>query len=178
MKGLVEPVRPVWNDSSRRAGLIPHDQPIGHLVVVLPAFCPQIAPSGPFLPVMPVRKYCAVYILRFDLLHGMEEVIGSIPIRSTNNHIKNQQVTDMHPLGTDVIWCHLVSNRLSPDFAAPSRWRDVLFLIRLVRSRLVARPGIPLASQLVVDRVECGRHTLGDYLHILVGRGGCAHVPK
>jgi len=84
MKGSVERVSPVWNDSSRRAGLIPHDQPVGHLVYVLPAFCPQIAPSGPFLPVMPVRKYCAVCILRFELLHGMEEVIGSIPIRSTN----------------------------------------------------------------------------------------------
>ncbi len=32
---------------------------------------------------MPVPKYCAVYILRFELFHGMEEVIGSIPIRST-----------------------------------------------------------------------------------------------
>ena len=39
--------------SSRSVRLIPHDQPVGHLVVVLPAFCPQIAPSGPFLPVMP-----------------------------------------------------------------------------------------------------------------------------
>src|ERR1700691_974372 len=37
---------------------------------------------------MPVRKYCAVYILRFELLHGMEEVIGSIPIRSTD-HFNN-----------------------------------------------------------------------------------------
>jgi hypothetical protein len=64
-------------------GLIPHDQPFGHLVVVLPAFCPQIAPIGPFLPVVPVHKCCAVYILRFELFHGMEEVIGSIPIRST-----------------------------------------------------------------------------------------------
>jgi hypothetical protein len=45
----------------------------------LPAFCPQIVPTGPFLPVVSVNKYCAVYILRY----GMEEVIGSIPIRST-----------------------------------------------------------------------------------------------
>jgi hypothetical protein len=48
------------------------------------AFLSQIPPRGPFLPVVPVRKYCSVYILRFRLLHGMEEVIGSIPIRSTN----------------------------------------------------------------------------------------------
>jgi hypothetical protein len=33
---------------------------------------------------MPVHKYRAVYILRFETFHGMEEVIGSIPIRSTN----------------------------------------------------------------------------------------------
>jgi hypothetical protein len=32
---------------------------------------------------MPVHKYCAVYNLRFEPLHGMEEVVGSIPIRST-----------------------------------------------------------------------------------------------
>jgi hypothetical protein len=32
---------------------------------------------------MPVVKYCAVYNLRFELFHGMEEVVGSIPTRST-----------------------------------------------------------------------------------------------
>jgi hypothetical protein len=36
------------------------------------------------LPVVPVRKHCAVYYLAHDSYHGMEEVIGSIPIRSTN----------------------------------------------------------------------------------------------
>jgi hypothetical protein len=50
---------------------------------VLPAFCPQITPIGPFLPVMQVPKYCVVYILRFELIPDMEEVIGSIQIRST-----------------------------------------------------------------------------------------------
>jgi hypothetical protein len=50
---------------------------------ILPAFCPQIAPVMPFLPVVPVHKYCSVYNLRIDRYHGMEEVIGSIPIRST-----------------------------------------------------------------------------------------------
>jgi hypothetical protein len=39
------------------------------------------------LPVVPVRKYCAVYYLALDSYHGMEEVIGSIPIRSTNHFI-------------------------------------------------------------------------------------------
>ena len=46
----------------------------------LGAFCGQIAPMVSVLPVVPVRKYCAVYYLAY----GMEEVIGSIPIRSTN----------------------------------------------------------------------------------------------
>ena len=47
----------------------------------------------PFLPVMPVRKCCYVYNLRFALHHGMEEVIGSIPIGSTNNfnNLANEQ---------------------------------------------------------------------------------------
>ena len=40
------------------------------------------------LPIVPVRKYRAVYYLAHDSYHGMEEVIGSIPIRSTNNPIK------------------------------------------------------------------------------------------
>ncbi len=33
---------------------------------------------------MPIYKYLAVNILNPDSFHGMEEVIGSIPIRSTN----------------------------------------------------------------------------------------------
>jgi hypothetical protein len=43
------------------------------------AFLSQIAPIVPILPTQPTRKCCAVYNLRY----GMEEVIGSIPIRST-----------------------------------------------------------------------------------------------
>src|SRR4030088_1100175 len=38
----------------------------------------QIAPIGPVLPTQPSRKCCAVYNLRFNSFHGMEEVIGSI----------------------------------------------------------------------------------------------------
>jgi hypothetical protein len=34
-------------------------------------------------PVVPIRKYCAVYYLRFEVFYGMEEVVGSIPTRST-----------------------------------------------------------------------------------------------
>jgi hypothetical protein len=44
----------------------------------------QIPPIMPVLPTQPTRKYCAVYNLPEDSFHGMEEVIGSIPIRSTN----------------------------------------------------------------------------------------------
>lgn len=36
------------------------------------------------MPVVPVYNYCTVNNLRFRSQHGMEEVIGSIPIRSTN----------------------------------------------------------------------------------------------
>jgi hypothetical protein len=36
------------------------------------------------LPTQPTPKCCAVYNLRFHSFHGMEEVTGSIPVRSTN----------------------------------------------------------------------------------------------
>jgi hypothetical protein len=45
----------------------------------------QIPPIVPVLPTQPIRKRFAVYDLRFYSFHGMEEVIGSIPIRSTNH---------------------------------------------------------------------------------------------
>jgi hypothetical protein len=45
----------------------------------------------PVLPTQPVRKCCTVYNLRFDSFHGMEEVFGSIPIRSTNKSNNLQQ---------------------------------------------------------------------------------------
>jgi hypothetical protein len=44
----------------------------------------QIPPIVPVLPTHPTHKCCAVYNLRFDSFHGTEEVIGSIPIRSTS----------------------------------------------------------------------------------------------
>jgi hypothetical protein len=71
-------------------GLIPHDQPFGPLLKVCP-FLSQIAPIVPVLPTQPTRKCCAVCILRFELFHGMEEVIGSIPIRSTKS---SQQLSE------------------------------------------------------------------------------------
>jgi len=62
----------------------PHNQPGGPLVVYLAAFWQQISPIMPVSPTQPTRKCCAVCILRFDSFHGMEEVVGSIPTRSTN----------------------------------------------------------------------------------------------
>ena len=48
----------------------------------------QIPPTGPVLPTQPVYKSFAVYILARDSFHGMEEVIGSIPIRSTKHPLQ------------------------------------------------------------------------------------------
>jgi hypothetical protein len=56
----------------------------------LAAFWQQMLPTMPVLPVLPTRKYCSVNNLAFDPHHGMEEVIGSIPIRSTNHFTINQ----------------------------------------------------------------------------------------
>jgi hypothetical protein len=74
-------------------GLIPHRSARGPLPRNLGAFCGQIAPMVAVLPVVPVRKYCAVYHLGERPYHGMEEVIGSIPIRSTNqfNNLRDLQ---------------------------------------------------------------------------------------
>ncbi len=80
-------------------GPIPHNQPDGPLRVNLAAFWQQITPIGPFLPVMPVTKYCAVYNLRFNPLHGMEEVVGSIPTRSTNKILKISNLVSYTPSG-------------------------------------------------------------------------------
>jgi|GEM_PF-1620041 len=55
---------------------------------------------------MPVRKYCAVYNLEFEALHGMEEVVGSIPTRSTNDSLKNlfASAIIIHSFGFGSIW--------------------------------------------------------------------------
>ena len=44
----------------------------------------QIPPIMPILTTQPTHKSRAVYYLAEDSFHGMEEVIGSIPIRSTS----------------------------------------------------------------------------------------------
>jgi hypothetical protein len=45
----------------------------------------QTAPYLPVLPIQPAYNYLSVNNLRFIRFHGMEEVIGSIPIRSTKS---------------------------------------------------------------------------------------------
>lgn len=71
----------VAGDGMKEFGLIPHDQP-WPAVIEFVASLSQIPPIVPVLPTQPTRKYCSVYNLQFD--YGMEEVVGSIPTRSTN----------------------------------------------------------------------------------------------
>jgi hypothetical protein len=47
----------------------------------LAAFWQQILPSMPVLSVLPTHNRCIVNKLAFDPYHGMEDIIGSIPIR-------------------------------------------------------------------------------------------------
>jgi hypothetical protein len=44
---------------------------------------PEIAPNTPFLPDVPVRKLLKTNVRLPSEQHGMEEVVGSIPTRST-----------------------------------------------------------------------------------------------
>ena len=81
----------------RELGLIPHDQPGGPLVANLAAFWQQISPIVPVLPTVPAHKSCAVYNLAFEAFHGMEEVVGSIPTRSTNQ--SNNSLCQSPPSG-------------------------------------------------------------------------------
>ena len=74
----------------------------------------------PFLPVMPVRKCCAVYNLRFHALHGMEEVIGSIPVRSTKKHLKIKDIGCHTPVGYDLVLVSILGLTARAAFPA---WR-------------------------------------------------------
>ena len=66
------------------SGPIPHGSAHWPAAKEFVASLSQIAPIVPVFPTLPTRKCCAVYDLRFELFHGMEEVVGSIPTRSTN----------------------------------------------------------------------------------------------
>ncbi len=74
-------------------GLTRHDSahgPVGVKIdgrILVSNWC-QNAPIWPVFPAHPTFKYIAVNNLQFRQFHGMEEVVGSIPTRSTN-HIKH-----------------------------------------------------------------------------------------
>ena len=68
---LLDAIRTVWAGPTQ-----PARKPVKFV-----AFLSQIPPSGPSLPVVPVYNHCTVNNLRFWTLHGMEEVIGSIPFK-------------------------------------------------------------------------------------------------
>ena len=82
---IQQPAAQLLGGLIKEFGLIPHRSTRGPLPRNLGAFCGQIAPMVSVLPVVPARKYCAVYYLAHDSYYGMEEVIGSIPIRSTKS---------------------------------------------------------------------------------------------
>jgi hypothetical protein len=57
---------------------------------------PEIAPNAPFLPDIPVGK-CLKTNDRLPLkLHGMEEVVGSIPTRSTKSFHRLSRLSELH----------------------------------------------------------------------------------
>ena len=70
-------------------GLTRHDSahgPVGVKIdgrILVSNWC-QNAPIWPVFPAHPTFKYIAVNNLQFRQFHGMEEVVGSIPTRSTN----------------------------------------------------------------------------------------------
>jgi hypothetical protein len=89
------PVKPITKDSAAiteamEIGLTPTGSARWPAVKRFVAFLSQIPPIGPVLPTGPVYKPFAVNNLMFVSFHGMEEVIGSIPIRSTNQPHQNE----------------------------------------------------------------------------------------
>jgi len=55
---------------------------------------PEIAPNTPFLPHVPVANCLKTNLPLLFSVHGMEEVAGSIPARSTKSLRKQK---DQHP---------------------------------------------------------------------------------
>jgi hypothetical protein len=64
----------VPGDGLEESGPIPHGSAHWPAAKKFVAFLSQIAP---IVPVLPTPKCCALYNLRLDSFHGMEEVIGS-----------------------------------------------------------------------------------------------------
>jgi hypothetical protein len=83
---LCNSLLPICRDEvEKKFGLTRHDSahdPIGFRNLVS-NWC-QTVPIVPVFPTQPVYNHLSVNNLVFFQFHGMEEVIGSIPIRSTN----------------------------------------------------------------------------------------------
>jgi hypothetical protein len=93
---LCNSLLPICRDEvEKKFGLTRHDSahdPIGFRNLVS-NWC-QTVPIVPVFPTQPVYNHLSVNNLVFFQFHGMEEVIGSIPIRSTNNPIKMNHFPD------------------------------------------------------------------------------------
>ena len=86
--------------------------------------------------------------------HGMEEVIGSIPIRSTKYPLRNQALTaGRFPQPSHGLASFGVKS-LNLFFANPFRSRDDRAIFRLARPSLAAFPGRLHPPQLAVNGVE------------------------
>ena|SRR5208282_2314413 len=84
----------------RTIGPIRHYQPLAQIGVKLGV---KTKPFSRFFQTQPISWPCAVNNLHVFQFHGMEEVVGSIPTRST--------VFKYLPTLRFSVWCHLVSSR-------------------------------------------------------------------
>ncbi|QHN02784.1 hypothetical protein FTO74_04915 [Granulicella sp. WH15] len=89
-------------------GLSPHGPahaPLGEKFV---AFLSQRAPTDAVFAIFPIYNAFAVYTLASERFHGMEEVIGSIPIRSTNksNDLAEIVKSARYAFDTSVLMLH------------------------------------------------------------------------
>ena len=154
MKSFLERKRADWNlgetDSSRADPTRSARWPAR---VNLAAFWQQIVPIVPVLPTQPTRKCCSVYNLRVAILHGMEEVIGSIPIRSTNIPFKISYLDTYTPWVLPrfgVNWRQI--SRLTFSDSIPLE--NDLALFRLALRRFAAIPSRLVSTQLAFDQVD------------------------
>jgi hypothetical protein len=120
-----------------KLGLVPHSQPVLPVEKFV-AFLSQIPPRGSFLPVAQVYNCHAVNNLPFYGFHGMEEVIGSIPIRSTNKSLLNIDLRHHKFAGnfseTDALLQDAVGTEGLGVFE-PSRWKQKIQFRSIARLR-------------------------------------------
>jgi hypothetical protein len=128
---MQQPAAQLLGDVMKEFGPIPHGSAQWPLVVMLPAFCPQITSIVPVLPTVPTRKCCAVYYLRSELFHGMEEVVGSIPTMSTKSAQQHKRTCISHQ--------HLFQPKVQPNIRLDSRRSDLDRLNILQQGRKLPR---------------------------------------